>query len=222
MESSDKNIFIKQHIELYGEELFLNSSSYSIDKDFSKLSKKSLLSDVETNLSLHVSQKNDGLNSNLIFGSGDSNADLVIIGESPGDYEDELGKPYAGPSGKLLDKILKAIGLKRNQNVYLTYILKYKTLDNRDPLLSEINEFLPFLIDQIEIIKPKIIVGLGKVVGKAFLNTDSNLEDMRNNIHNFNSYPLIITYCLETLLLESSLKKYAWEDFQFIRDFLKS
>ena len=222
MESSDKNRFIKQHIELYGEELFLNSSIPSTDKGFSKLSKKILLSDVETNLSFHCSQKNDDINSNQIFGSGDFNADLVIIGESPRDYEDELGKPFVGASGKLLDKILKAIGLKRNQNVYLTYILKYKTLDNREPLVSEINEFLPFLINQIEIIKPKIIVGLGKVVGKAFLNTDSKLEDMRNNIHDFNSYPLKITYCLETLLREPSLKKYAWEDFQFIRDFLKS
>ena len=222
MESSDKNRFIKQHIELYGEELFLNSSLPLTDESFSKLSKKSLLSDVETNLSFHFNQKNDDLNYNLVFGSGDSNADLVIIGESPRDYENESGKPFIGASGILLDKILKAIGLKRNQNVYLTYILKYKTLDNRDPLLSEINELLPFLINQIEIIKPKIIVGLGKVVGKAFLNTDSKLEDMRNNIHDFNSYPLKITYCLETLLLDPSLKKYAWEDFQFIRDFLKS
>ena len=222
MESSDKNRFIKQHIELYGEELFLNYPLPSIDKGFSKVSKKSLLSDVETNLSIHFNQKNDDLNSNQVFGSGDSSADLLIIGESPGDYESELDKPFVGSSGKLLDKILKAIGLTRNQNVYLTYILKYKTLDNRDPLLSEINEFLPFLINQIEIIKPKIIVGLGKVVGKAFLNTDSKLEDMRKNIHDFNSYPLKITYCLETLLHDPSLKKYAWEDFQFIRDFLKS
>jgi len=222
MESSDKNRFIKQHIELYGEELFLNSSLPLTDKGFSKVSKKSLLSDVETNLFIHFNQKTDSLNSNQVFGSGDSNADLLIIGESPGDYEDESGEPFVGSSGKLLDKILKAIGLKRNQNVYLTYILKHKTLDNRDPLLSEINEFLPFLLNQIEIIKPKIIVGLGKVVGKTFLNTDSKLEDMRKNIHDFNSYPLKITYCLETLLHNPSLKKFAWEDFQFIRDFLNS
>ena len=222
MESSDRNRFIKQHIELYGEELFINSFLPLTDKGFSKASKKSLLSDVETNLSIHFNQKNGDLNSNQVFGSGDSNADLVIIGESPGDYENESGKPFVGASGKLLDKILKAIGLKRNQNVYLTYILKYKTLENRDPLLSEINEYLPFLINQIEIIKPKIIVGLGKVVGKAFLNADYKLENMRNSIHDFNSYPLKITYCLETLLHDPSLKKYAWEDFQFIRDFLKS
>jgi len=222
MESSDKNRFIKQHIELYGEELFLKSSLPLTDKGFSKLSKKSLLSDVKTNLSNHFNQKNDDLNSNHVFGSGDFNADLVIIGESPGDYESELGRPFVGASGKLLDKILKAIGLNRNKNVYLTYILKYKTLDNRDPLLSEINEFLPFLINQIEIIRPKIIVGLGKVVGRAFLNTESKLEDMRKNIHDFNSYPLKISYCLETLLHEPSLKKFAWDDFQFIRDFLKS
>ncbi len=153
MQSSDKNRFIKQHIELYGRELFLNSSLTLTDKGFSKVSKISLLSNVKNNLSFHVNQKNYDLNSNQVFGSGDSDADLVIIGESPGDYENESGKPFLGSSGKLLDKILKAIGLTRNQNVYLTYILKYKTLDNRDPLLSEINEFLPFLIDQIEIIK---------------------------------------------------------------------
>ena len=222
MESSDKNRFIKQHIELYGEELFLKSSLPLNEKGFSKVSKKSLLFDVEINLSNHFNQKNDDLNSSQIFGCGDSNADLVIIGESPGDYECKLGKPFVGASGKLLDKILKAIGLKRNKNVYLTYILKYKTLDNRDPLLSEINEFLPFLINQIEIIRPKIIVGLGKVVGRAFLNTDSKLEDMRKNIHDFNSYPLKITYCPETLLHDPSLKKFAWDDFQLIRDFLKS
>tara|TARA_A100000164_G_scaffold54951_1_gene43513 strand:+ start:413 stop:1081 length:669 start_codon:yes stop_codon:yes gene_type:complete len=222
MESSDRNRFIKQHIELYGEELFLKSSLHTIEKGFSKVSKKSLLSDVETNLCNHFNQKNDDLNSSQVFGGGDSNADLVIIGESPGDFECELGKPFVGASGKLLNKILKAIGLTRNHNVYLTYILKYKTLDNRDPLSSEINEFLPFLINQIEIIKPKIIVGLGKVVGKAFLNTDSKLEDMRNDIHDFNLFPLKITYCLETLLRDPSLKKYAWKDFQFIRDFLKS
>jgi len=222
MESSDKNIFIKQHIELYGEELFLNSSSYSTDKDFSKLSKKSLLSDVETNLSFYIGQDYDGLNNNQVFGSGDCNADLLIIGESPRDYEIESGRPFAGASGKLLDKILNAIGLKRNQNVYLTYILKHKTSNNRDPLLSEINKFLPFLINQIEIINPKIIVGLGKVVGKTLLNTDSKLENMRNKLHEFESYPLTVTYCPETLLRDHSLKKYAWEDFQFIRDFLKS
>ena len=222
MESSDKNRFIKQHIELYGNELFLKSYPPLNDKGFSKVSKKSLLSEVETNLSNYFKQENDYLNGIQVFGDGDYNADLVIIGDSPRDYEYQSGKPFIGASGKLLDKILKAIGLKRNQNVYLTYILKYKTLDNRDPLLSEINEFLPFLINQIEIIKPKIIVGFGKVVGKAFLNTDYKLEHMRNNIHDFNSYPLKITYCLETLLFEPSLKKYAWEDFQFIRDFLKS
>ena len=107
MKSSDNNRFIKQHIELYGEELFLNSSLPLTDKGFSKVSKKSLLSDVKTNLSIHVNQKNYDLNSNQVFGSGDSNADLVIIGESPGDYESESGKPFAGSSGKLLDKILK-------------------------------------------------------------------------------------------------------------------
>ena len=222
MESSDKNRFIKQHIELYGEELFLKPSIYPLIKDVSQTSKKSLLSDLEARLSLGFRNSEDDLKISHVFGSGDLDADLVIIGESPKDYEHESGRPFVGPSGKLLDKILKAIGLKRDQNVYLTYILKYKTPENRDPLISEINQFLPFLINQIEIIKPKIIVGLGKVVGSVLLNLDSNLEDMRSNLHYYESYPLKITYCPEALLRDSSLKKYAWEDFKYIRDFLQN
>ncbi|MFL3013385.1 MAG: uracil-DNA glycosylase [Candidatus Neomarinimicrobiota bacterium] len=222
MESPDKNSFIKQHIELYGEELFLEPSIYSLLKDVSKTSKKSLLSDLEAKLSLGFRIREDDLKISHVFGSGDLNADLVIIGESPKEHEHESGKPFVGPSGKLLDKILKAIGFKRDKNVYLTYILKYKTPENRDPLISEINQFLPFLINQIDIIKPKMIVGLGKVVGRAFLNLDSNFKDMRKNVHYFKSYPLKITYCPEALLRDSSLKKYAWEDFKYIRDFLQN
>ena len=105
--------------------------------------------------------------------------------------------------------------------VYLTYLIKYKIDDSRYPLNSEINKFIPLLKKQIEIIEPKIIVGLGKVVGKALLNENLSMDQMRGQVHRFSSYPLKITYSLNTLLREQELKKLAWEDFQFIRDFIK-
>ena len=114
-----------------------------------------------------------------MFGSGDPNADLLIIGESPSDYEIEYNKPFLGNSGKLLDKILKAIGYSRSANVYLTYLIKYKIDGSRYPLNSEINKFIPLLKKQIEIIEPKIIVGLGKVVGKALINKNLSMDLMR-------------------------------------------
>jgi uracil-DNA glycosylase family 4 len=157
---------------------------------------------------------------NFVFGSGDKNADLLIIGEAPGDYEDEKGKPFVGKAGKLLDKILKAIGLSRNKNVYITNILKCKTPNNRDPLLSEINNCNSYLLKQIELIKPKIIIALGKVSGKSLLNKDLSLNDMRSHLREFNSIPLKVTYHPISLLNDSSLKKNAWEDFQVVRDFL--
>ena len=156
-----------------------------------------------------------------MFGNGDVNADLLIIGESPSDHEIEDNKPFLGNSGKLLDKILKAIGYTRSAKVYLTYLIKYKIDGSRYPLNSEINKFIPLLKKQIEIIEPKIIVGLGKVVGKALINKNLSMDLMRNEVHSFSSYPLKITYSPNTLLREQSLKKLAWEDFQFIRDFIK-
>ena len=120
-----------------------------------------------------------------------------------------------------MNKILKAIGYTRSAKVYLTYLIKYKIDDSRYPLNSEINKFIPLLKKQIEIIEPKIIVGLGKVVGKALLNENLSMDQMRGQVHRFSSYPLKITYSLNTLLREQELKKLAWEDFQFIRDFIK-
>ena len=217
MINADRNRFIKQHVELYGEELFLGS----ITKKSKKLSKVDLLKNLSSKVDIDLSFDKKNINSKVIFGSGDPNADLLIVGESPSDYDVEYNKPFLGNSGKLLDKILNAIGYSRSANVYFTYLIKFKIDGFRYPLNSEINKFIPLLKKQIEIIQPKMIVGLGKVVGRSLINKNLSMDFMRKNVHSFSSYPVKITYSPSALLRDQSLKKLAWEDFQFIRDFVK-
>ena len=221
MINADKNRFIKQHVELYGEELFFNSATKKPKKSSHKQSKIDLLKALYSIVGNDLSSGTEDYENKLVFGSGDTNADLLIIGESPSDYDIEGNKPFLGNSGKLLDKILKAIGYTRSAKVYLTYLIKYKIDGSRYPLISEINKFIPLLQKQVRIIEPKIILGLGKVVGKVLINENLSMDFMRNKVHTFASYPLKITYSPNTLLREQSLKKLAWEDFQFIRDFIK-
>jgi DNA polymerase len=222
MINADRNRFIKQHVELYGEELFLDSITKKSKKLSLKLSKVDLLKNLSSKVDIDLClDTTENIKKKVVFGSGDPNADLLIIGEFPSDYEIENSKPFLGKPGKLLDKILKAIGYSRSAKVYLTHLIKYKIDGSRYPLNSEINKYIPLLKKQIEIIEPKIIVGLGKVVGKALINKNLSIDLMREKVHSFSSYPLKITYSPSTLLREQSLKKLAWEDFQFIRDFIK-
>ena len=221
MINADRNRFIKQHVELYGEELFLDSITKKSKKLSLKLSKVDLLKNLSSKADIDLSFDKKNINSRIVFGSGDPNADILIVGESPSDYEVEYNKPFLGNSGKLLDKILNAIGYSRSANVYFTYLIKFKIDGFRYPLNSEINKFIPLLKKQIEIIEPKMIVGLGKVVGRSLVNKNLSMDLLRDKVHSLSSYPVKITYSPSALLREQSLKKLAWEDFQFIRDFVK-
>ena len=221
MINADRNRFIKQHVELFGEELFLDSLTKESKKPAYESSKIDLLKCLSSKVYFDLSSNVENVENKIVFGSGDPNADILIIGESPSEYEIENKRPFLGNSGKLLDKILKAIGYNRSAGVYLTYLIKCKIDNSRYPLKSEIEKLIPFLSKQIKIIEPKIIVGLGKVVGKALINENLSMDQMRRQVHIFSSYPLKITYSPNALLREQSLKKLAWEDFQFIRDFIK-
>ena len=220
MINADRNSFIKQHIELYDKELFFDSLTKKSKKSYHNSSKNDLLKNLYSKIDIGLNSDTNNVENKLLFGSGDPNANLLIIGESPRHYDIEGNKPFLGNSGKLLDKILKAIGCSRSEKVYLTYLIKYEIDGDRDPLKSEINKFIPLIKKQIKIIEPKIIVGLGKVVGKSLIKKNLSMDIMRNKVHRFYSYPLKITYSPETLLREHSLKKFAWEDFQLIRDFV--
>lgn len=159
--------------------------------------------------------------SSFVFGVGDPNASLLLVGEAPGAEEDKQGYPFVGRAGKLLDKILAAINRSRDNDVYICNVLKCRPPDNRDPLPSEVDLCERYLIKQIELIKPVLIVALGRVAGKTLLKQDKPLKAMREIIHDYHGTPLIVTYHPAALLRNSSFKPPTWEDFKWIRNILE-
>lgn len=156
----------------------------------------------------------------FVFGVGDPHADLMLVGEAPGKEEDLKGEPFVGRAGKLLDKILSAIKMSRHKSVYICNVLKCRPPQNRDPLPEEVEKCEPYLLHQINLIKPKLIVALGRISGTTLLRVDDTLKSMRGRLHDYHGTPLLVTYHPAALLRNSNLKTYAWEDFQFIRDFI--
>jgi uracil-DNA glycosylase family 4 len=222
MDISDTKSFIKQHIDIFGKEFYLNShKKYGLILKDQKPTNESI-SDFKLSIE-NCNRCNLGnTRTKFVFGVGDPNADLLLVGEGPGEKEDLQGEPFVGRAGKLLDKILKAIGYSREKKVFITNIVKCRPPDNRDPLPSEVEECFPFLEKQIDLINPKIIVALGKVAGKTLLKKDILLKEMRNETYYLNCIPLRVTYHPAALLRNPSLKNESWKDFQYIRDFLAS
>lgn len=154
---------------------------------------------------------------NLVFGVGNPNADLVLIGEAPGAEEDKQGEPFVGAAGQLLNKILSAVNFDRD-DVYIANILKHRPPNNRNPKLEERKRSLPFLLKQIEIIDPKLILSLGKVSAQTLLDNDDTLGSMRGTFHSFRGkYELMATYHPAALLRHSKWKRPTWEDVQLLR-----
>ena len=153
----------------------------------------------------------------FVFGVGNPNADLMLIGEAPGKNEDLRGEPFVGQAGQLLDKILTAINLSREE-VYIANVLKCRPPNNRDPLKSESDTCQPYLKQQIELIKPKLILALGRVSGAWLLGEDLALKDMRNKTYRYNGIEMMVTYHPAALLRNSNWKRPCWEDMQKVRD----
>lgn len=156
---------------------------------------------------LHKTRKN------VVFGMGNKNADLLIIGEAPGATEDAQGKPFVGRAGQLLDAMLAAIGLHRD-DVYIANILKCRPPNNRDPLLHEVELCTPYLQQQIALIKPKIILAVGRIAAHFLLNTDESMAKLRGKIYKYGEaqIPLIVTYHPAYLLRSPREKSKAHED----------
>ena len=154
----------------------------------------------------------------LVFGVGNPNADLMIIGEAPGAEEDKQGEPFVGKAGQLLDKILGAIDFKREE-VYIANILKHRPPNNRNPKPEEREKSLPFLLRQIDLIEPKLILAVGKVAAQTLLDKNLSLTKMRGQFHDFRgSYELLATYHPAALLRHSKWKRPTWEDVQLLRN----
>ena len=154
---------------------------------------------------------------NTVFGVGDENADWMFIGEGPGADEDALGDPFVGQAGRLLDNMLAAIKLARGDNVYIANIVKCRPPGNRNPEPCEAAECLPFLRRQIELVRPKLIVALGKVAAVNLLGKDASIASLRGRVLDFAGTPLIVTYHPAYLLRTLGDKAKAWEDLCFAR-----
>ena len=214
--------YFKQYQELFGNEIFLQLKNYSMIGDNSQKKKK------RKNNSYDLISFNDEIKNCLkcdlgktrkkfVFGVGDFNASLLLVGEAPGEQEDLSGEPFVGRAGKLLDKMLSAINRSRENDVFICNVLKCRPPDNRDPSKEEISKCEPYLVNQIDLIQPKLIVALGRVAGKTLLGVDKSLKDMRNTIHSYHGTNLIVTYHPAALLRNSNWKPDAWNDFKWIR-----
>ena len=147
-----------------------------------------------------------------VLGVGDRNADWLIIGEAPGADEDAQGEPFVGQAGKLLDAMLAAINLQRGNNVYITNVLKSRPPGNRDPEPDEVAACRPYLLAQIELIQPKLILALGRIAAQSLLDTDEAVGRLRGQVHQFQNVPLVVTYHPAYLLRKLPDKARAWED----------
>lgn len=129
----------------------------------------------------------------FVFGVGNHSAEIVFVGEAPGADEDAQGEPFVGRAGKLLNELLKEIGLKREE-VFICNILKCRPPNNRDPLPHEVDKCEPYLLKQLSLLKPKIIVALGRIAGNTLLKTSETLTNLRKEIYDYYGIPLVITF----------------------------
>ena len=153
-----------------------------------------------------------------VFGVGDRQADWLVIGEAPGADEDRQGEPFVGRAGKLLTPMLQAIGLKREQ-VFIANVLKCRPPENRDPAPAEAASCRPFLERQIELIRPRIILAVGRIAAQNLLGTDAQIGKLRGQIHRFGParVPLVVTYHPAYLLRSPREKRKTWDDLRLAR-----
>jgi DNA polymerase len=152
----------------------------------------------------------------VVFGEGDRHADLMVVGEAPGGEEDRTGRPFVGPAGKLLDKMLGAIDFARGE-VFICNVLKCRPPGNRDPMADEVASCNPYLRQQVELIEPKAICAFGRFAAQTLLSSEASLGRMRGAAHEFMGIPVVVTYHPAALLRNAQWKRPAWEDLQLLR-----
>ncbi len=149
---------------------------------------------------------------NTVFGSGDRQAQWLIVGEAPGENEDLQGEPFVGQAGQLLDNMLKALGLNRRQDVYITNALKCRPPGNRNPDPQEVAQCEPFLRRQVELLQPRIILAMGRFAVQALLQSGEPIGKLRGQVHRYQGVPVVVTYHPAYLLRNLADKGKAWAD----------
>ncbi|CAJ7107626.1 phage SPO1 DNA polymerase domain-containing protein [Burkholderia pseudomallei] len=159
---------------------------------------------------------------NTVFGVGDERADWMLVGEAPGENEDKQGEPFVGQAGKLLDNMLRALALKRGENVYIANVIKCRPPGNRNPEPDEVARCEPYLQRQVALVKPKLIVALGRFAAQTLLKTDGSIASMRGRVHQYEGVPVIVTYHPAYLLRSLQDKAKAWSDLCLANDTYRS
>ncbi|MFX1736960.1 uracil-DNA glycosylase [Paraburkholderia sp. A1RI_3L] len=155
---------------------------------------------------------------NTVFGVGDREAEWMLVGEAPGENEDRQGEPFVGQAGKLLDNMLRALALARGNNVYIANVIKCRPPGNRNPEPDEVARCEPYLQRQVALVKPKIIVALGRFAAQSLLKTDASISSLRGRVHEYEGVPVIVTYHPAYLLRSLHDKAKAWTDLCLARD----
>ena len=198
-----------------------NQSKFKEKKDLKKLEEITAIEDLIPLISNHTSAIKNSAKRMVLY-DGNVNSNIMIIGEAPGQEEDEQGIPFVGRAGQLLNKMLSAINLDR-KDIYITNVVPWRPPQNRTPTDQEILEFLPFLQRQIEIIKPKILYILGTTAAKAILSTPQSLGKLRGKWYEYKTISLestidvLVSYHPAFLLRSPNYKKEAWSDLQMLQ-----
>jgi uracil-DNA glycosylase family 4 len=158
---------------------------------------------------------------NTVFGVGDKQADWLIVGDAPGENEDLQGEPFVGQAGKLLDNMLKALGLDRTSKVYITNVLKCRPPGDRNPEPEEIAQCEPFLRRQVQLLQPKIVLAMGRFAVQALLGTSEPIGKLRGRAHQYMGIPLVVTYHPAYLLRNLPDKAKAWADLCFAQKLMR-
>jgi uracil-DNA glycosylase len=158
---------------------------------------------------------------NTVFGVGDRHANWLLVGEAPGENEDLQGEPFVGQAGKLLDNMLKALGLDRSSKVYIANVLKCRPPGNRNPQPEEVVQCEPFLRRQVQLLQPKIILAMGRFAAQTLLGTTEPIGKLRGRVHQYAGVPVVATYHPAYLLRNLPDKAKAWIDLCFAQELLR-
>jgi len=207
--------YLQQQAEIGGEEFFLEKRFL---RAFESLGEISIQTLPELKRVVLYCQKCrlHRTRTHVVFGAGNEQADLMLVGEAPGYEEDRQGLPFVGAAGQLLDKILKAIQFHRSQ-VYIANIIKCRPPQNRDPVPEEIEACMFYLKQQIAMIQPKIILALGRFAGQTLLKSNASLNQMRGKVHEIDGIKIVVTYHPAALLRHAEWKRPTWEDVKLLR-----
>ena len=199
-------------------------SAVKKENHINQRNKQDLLENLKKQLNSIDNCKLKSNSKNIVLGEGNIDSPIMLIGEAPGEIEDKVGNPFKGESGELLDKMLIAINIKR-QNIYTSYAINFRPPEDRKPTSQEIKRYSNFLKEHISIIDPKIIILMGSTAMEAVTGINEKISSERGKwkeiILNNNTYPLMITFNPSYLIRYPDNKKYSWEDLKKIREKVK-